>query len=226
MRKFFVAMVASFATIVATGSVTNAAFIANVSTGSLAGPADPNYTVGSGASFIGPAQVLTSLPSTPPFAYAPNTATSRWVWETTTGGSSTPGFPVTRTFRTTFNLTGFSGVTISGNWGTDNIGVGIFLNGVAVTGTGTTINPVGGNGFSTLTAFNITGNFAAGVNNLDFVVQDQSVTGGFRVDGSVNGTPQGPLPPVATPLPATALMAVVGFPLLGLAGAARRRLFA
>lgn len=227
MGKFLFAVVASIAAVVASQSGVNAAFIPglyttgvdNFNTVLAGGANDPHYSVVNPLSplpptTVGPAVVLTSIPST----YISNNSTSKWVWQNADGQPTN----VTRTFRTTFSLAGLNAATatISGSWATDNQGLNILLNGVA---TGITSS-----GFTSPTLFTINAGspFVSGVNTLDFVVQDFGVVSGFRV-GSLTGTAALIDPnAVATPLPATALMAVVGFPLLGLAGAARRRLFA
>ena len=65
--------------------------------------------------------------NTPAATYFPNNATSTWVWQSADAQPRN----VTRTFTTTFDLTGYdpSTVVISGSWGTDNQGLEIDLNG-------------------------------------------------------------------------------------------------
>ena len=64
-----------------------------------------------------------------PGSWVNNTSTRRWIWETAAG---TP-VNVTRTFRTTFDLTGLDASTasLSGLWAADNAGLDIFINGAA-----------------------------------------------------------------------------------------------
>lgn len=106
----------------------------------------------------GPAVVLAD-PPTPP--WIPNTETARWIGAT--GFSTVP--PGTYLFRTTFSLAGFdpASAVLKGSWTSDNGSV-IRLNGTPVaTGTGN---------FGALTTFTVTGGFVAGVNVLEFVVDN------------------------------------------------------
>jgi hypothetical protein len=128
------------------------------------GSADPHFTV---LETGNPAVLVNTHPS-----WIPNSTTSAWIWETV------DGLPVnvTRTFRTTFDLTGYnpSLTSITGIWSSDNTGVDILLNGV---GTGNTA----GN-FTQFYPFSVGAGFVEGVNTLDFVVNDVGVISGFRVD--------------------------------------------
>lgn len=124
-----------------------------------------------------------------------------------------PGFNTT-VYRLSFDLSGLDHTTaaISGSWGADNLGT-IFLNGI---NTGIT------NGqFSFLTAFNIAGGFQAGINTLDFQVQDFGPPTALRVDnlqGSADLAGVG-----GVPEPATWAMMLAGFLAAGSAIRARRR---
>ena len=142
------------------------------------GAADPHYTV-----LGNPARVLTSLPGT----YFPNNPSSQWIWENANGQPT----GVTRTFRTTFDLTGFDpgSALINGLWGTDNIGVDILINGVS---TGIALPGVVVSNFSMLHPFAINSGFQAGLNTLDFVIRDAGVVSGFRAEltGSANAVPE------------------------------------
>jgi hypothetical protein len=104
--------------------------------------------------------------------WIPDSATSMWIWETSSG------LPVnvTRTFRTTVDLTGLDPnlVSVLGTWATDNGGIDILINGVS---TGNTCG-----GFQAYCNFAVNSGFVAGVNTLDFVVTDVGVISGFRVD--------------------------------------------
>ena len=129
------------------------------------GDTDPHYTVVETGS---PAILVTPHP-----AWLPNTTTSAWIWETSAG---TP-VNVTRTFRTTFDLTGLipSTAQIVARWATDNQGLDMLLNGVS-TGLSNTLQ------FGAWTDFTLTSGFVAGVNTLEFVVQDVGSIAGLRVE--------------------------------------------
>lgn len=165
-----------------------------------AGSADPHYTIVE----TGDAAVVVkdAIPST----WVDNTGTYRWVWQTVDGTPTN----VTRTFRTTFDLSGLDPATaaLSGTWATDNSGVDIFING---TSTGNTCG-----GFMSFCGFSVTSGFVAGVNTLDFRVQDVGVISGFLV-GSISGTAD----PLATvPEPSALALALAG---LAAAATVRRR---
>jgi hypothetical protein len=125
--------------------------------------------------------VLTDIPP----IYVDNSSVSQWIWEKSNGQPTN----VTRTFRTTFNLTGFNPSTalISGLWAADNVGVDILINGIS---TGNKIKPLPQNLFSSFagfTDFSITEGFISGLNTLDFIVLDKGVISGFHV-GEISGT--------------------------------------
>jgi hypothetical protein len=96
--------------------------------------------------------VLTDIPP----IYVDNSSTSQWIWQNPNGQPTN----VTRTFRTTFNLTGLDPNTalISGKWAVDNIGVDILINGIS---TGNSI-PFGFSAFDRFTPFSITRDFISG----------------------------------------------------------------
>ncbi len=123
---------------------------------------------------------------------------------------SSNGTPVngTTTYRLTFDLTGLdhNSATISGDWGVDNNGW-IFLNG---SDTGFFLDGTQYSSFQALHAFTLSSGFIAGLNTLDFVVEDEGVVTGLRVDnliGSANAIPE----------PASWALMVGGFAMLGLA---------
>ncbi len=159
---------------------------------------DANYTVlETGAQAL----VRTGLPGT----YFANSATSQWIWQ------QANGLPVnvTRTFRTTFDLTGFDASTavINGLWGVDNIGLDILINGVS---TGNALPGAVISNFSSLHAFSISSGFVSGLNTLDFRVQDVGGVSAFRAELSgtaraVQGVPE----PATSALVALALLAAV-----------------
>lgn len=133
------------------------------------GSVDPHYFVlNQPSQASGPnAMVMSSLPG----SYLGNTWDSRWIWQTPNG---TP-VHVTKTFRTTFDLTGYDHSTamITGSWATDNYGRNILINGVPTGFTSST--------FSFPSHFSISSGFQPGVNQLDFIVQDVGGIAGFRV---------------------------------------------
>jgi hypothetical protein len=168
------------------------------------GITDPHYSIfSSTASGFAGHQAVTFKHA----AYVANDADSRWISLNGTGG---PGNNTTL-YRLTFDLTGLiaSTASISGIWGTDNIGA-IFLNGVN-TGVPTV-------SFSSLASFTLSSGFVSGLNTLDFQVQDLGPPGSLRVD-SLAGTAQ--RASAAVPETATWAMMIVGFALVG--GAMRRR---
>lgn len=141
---------------------------------------------------------------------------SRWIVPNnnpTSGNSAGDNAPVgDYTFRTTFDLTGFDFTTaaITGGWATDNAGIEIRLNGVSK-GFGHLANFT--SGFS---AFSLTSGFQAGINTIDFVVNNASGATGNPVALRVEMTG------TANQVPEPEGLALVGMALLA-AGVARRR---
>ena len=116
-------------------------------------------------------------------AWVSHSSNSNWIWQEATGEPA----GVTRTFRTTFDLTGLDPNTasISGKWAVDNQGLDILVNGIS---TGQT-----NFGFEELTTFNINSGFVDGLNTLDFVAKDLGHISGFLVDsisGNADAIPQ------------------------------------
>lgn len=143
-------------------------------------------------------------------AYLPNSSSSMWIWEHSDGQPTN----VTRTFRTSFDLTGFDLTTarINGTWATDNQGLDVLINGVSTHQTS--------GGFSGWSAFTIDSGFVSGRNTLDFVVWDYGQIAGFRVGslgGSADVASSAPTPELST----WALLACAG--LFGLGTLRRRR---
>lgn len=162
-----------------------------------AGSADTHYSI------LVPSQAAIVIKDAIPGTWLANSATRRWVWQDINGQ---PTF-TTLTFRTTFDLTGldFSSASISGDWATDNTGLDILINGAS---TGNTCS-----GFSSLCNFTVASGFVAGINTLDFQVQDLGVISGFLVS-SISGT--------ANAIPEPGTLAILGLGLIGL-GVTRRR---
>jgi hypothetical protein len=136
-------------------------------TGTALGPGmeDPHYLVVENDNT--PAMAMFA-----PGSYFPNNENSTWIWQTANGQ---PTF-VTRTFETTFDLTGYDSTSakITGMWGADNFGLDILINSVS---TGITAS-----NFLQLFPIAIDLGFVAGQNVLQFVVQDVGGISGFRVD--------------------------------------------
>lgn len=175
------------------------------------GSLDPHYTVvenGNASAVV----ISPPLPGT----YAPNTSTSTWVWQQSNGQP----INVTRTFVTTFDLTGLDPTTaiIDGAWGTDNQGLAIKLNGVD-TGVAPLLGVVVDN-FNHLHDFTISSGFVAGLNTLEFVIEDNGSVGAFRADltGTADLAAIG-----AVPLPAALPLFAGGLGVIGLFARGRKR---
>jgi hypothetical protein len=128
-----------------------------------------------------------------PGPWLANSTTSKWIGPRadTAGAAAMAGDdgegPGTYVYRTTIDLTGFNPSTaqITGSWATDNSGLAIRVNGTAtglVHDTGTT--------YGVLKSFVINSTNApgliAGINNIDFVVNNSDTATGFtglRVEG-------------------------------------------
>jgi hypothetical protein len=88
-------------------------------------------------------------------------------------------------YRTTFNLAGFDPATasITGKWAADNHGFDILINGHS---TGNTTEATTSDSFTLLHDFSISSNFEAGINTLDFLVNNSNGPGpnptGLRVE--------------------------------------------
>ncbi|TWU37529.1 tRNA nuclease WapA precursor [Novipirellula aureliae] len=131
------------------------------------GSVDVNYEL---LEVESPSLVVTANPT-----WVPNDSDSAWIWQQENGEPT----GVTRTFRTTLDLIGFSFETIAvqGKWAVDNIGE-ILLNGQP---TSVTLPVYTTDNFTGLHDFTITDGFVPGINTIDFVVQDYGSIAGFRV---------------------------------------------
>lgn len=119
------------------------------------------------------AEVRTNLSS----LYFANDANSQWIWQQSNGQPT----GVTLKFRTTFDLTGFdsNNIIINGQWGTDNLGMDILINGVS---TGNSLPVHTQTNFEQLHSLQIVDGFVPGINTLDFVVTDIALEAGFRAE--------------------------------------------
>jgi hypothetical protein len=108
-------------------------------------------------------------------------------------------------FRTTFSLAGLLPTTafLTGQWAVDNEGVSILINGVL------TVNPPPPTNF-TFGTFSVNGGFIAGVNTLDFLVNNDGGPIGLRVE--VTGTADAAVG--ATPEPGSLVLFGAGFAVL------------
>ena len=117
--------------------------------------------------------------------YLPNDTGSQWISETAEGRETY----MTRTYQTTFDLTGFdhTSASITGWWAVDNFGDDLLINGIS---TGYTLPDYLYSNFQTQHALTITSGFQPGINTLEFVVSDVGVRTGLRtyLTGTANPT--------------------------------------
>lgn len=186
---------------------------------------DPHYTADSGLAQIG--TKASGLIPVPP--WLPDSSTSAWIGLPTPLNQLLAADSQIVDFRTTFDLTGFDPLSaaISGilGWATDDFGRDIKINGVSTSQT--TLALCSGSSFCGFTPFSITSGFIAGINTLDFIVQNTPSSAcpavgcvdiyggnpfGLRVEmtGTAAVSEIGP-----TPLPSTWLMLLSGFVGLG-----------
>ena len=169
---------------------------------------DPHYTLTTAPGGTTSLRIMTSVGGFPIGPWLGDNTLSTWIGPDNDTQANGPAGNYT--YRTTFDLTGLTPGTanLTGQWATDNPGVDILLNGVS---TGITAS-----GFTSWTGFTLSSGFVAGVNTLDFVVNNQGGPTGLRVEISGTASSAG----TATPEP-TAFLLLTG----GLAGLAllRRR---
>jgi len=129
-----------------------------------------------------------------PGAWIANTASSKWIAPLAdTAGAASGDY----TYELTFDLTNFDPTTasITGNWATDNGGLDILINNIS-TGSANTIQ------FTAFTPFSITSGFSAGLNTIDFVLNNAALGyTGLRVELSGTATPIISTPPGITVQP-------------------------
>ena len=174
---------------------------------------DPHYTLVSVPSDATQIRIRTSVGGFPIGPYLGDDSLSTWIGPN--NDSSLDGPFGSYDYRTTFSLVGLNAATasISGQWATDNNGIDILLNGVS-------------QGFTTpfqdfvFHTFTISNGFLAGINTLDFVVNNGSNSDNptaLRVEmiGSA----------AAVPLPTTAWVGLILFGGLGVVYGVRRKNF-
>ncbi len=100
-----------------------------------------------------------------------NTEISKWIAPVMNSVTSSGG---DYTYQTTFDLTGFDPATavLLGGWATDNLGMDIKLN-------GTSLGIQNGAQFGSLTPLQINQGFQAGVNKLEFLVNNADAVSGY-----------------------------------------------
>lgn len=152
------------------------------------GSVDPHYVLVSSADplFPGPNSLVAN--PIPAGFWLANDAASQWIAPAQNQNYPGPGTPHPAglyTYRLTFDLAGIdpSTVVITGEWGCDNAGSAIRINGVIVT----MVSP----GYNPLRAFTVASGFVSGINQLDFEVNNFAAGGsnptGLRVRG-IGGT--------------------------------------
>ena len=144
------------------------------------GSVDPHYTLTQSAdsNYPGPNAIVTTQIADG--YWVPQSATSKWIAPTADQSYPTTPTPCDASgvyvYRTSFSLAGFvpSTARIDGQWGADNSGTDIRLNGVTIGATPT--------GYAPLSPFTITSGFVAGTNTLDFQLTDIGCPNGLRVE--------------------------------------------
>jgi hypothetical protein len=163
---------------------------------------DPHYillTVPSGTTGL---QVRTSAGGFPIPPWVGDDTVSAWIGPN--NDTALDGPVGAYDYRTTFDLTGFApgSASLAGLWAADNEGLGILINSVS---TGNTLPSA--TSFEAFTPFSITSGFVAGVNTLDFLVNNDGGPTGLRVEISGTATAVGS----ATPEPASFALFGAGF---------------
>jgi hypothetical protein len=140
---------------------------------------DPHYTLVSVPSGTTDIRVRTSAGGYPAYEWLGDDSSSAWI-----GPNNDPQVdgPVgLYDYQTTFYAPSAGTVDLTGVWAVDNEGVAIDLNGVD---TGNTIDGNGPDSFQIFTPFTIISTVNAGLNTLDFIVNNDAGPTGLRVEFS------------------------------------------
>ena len=142
-------------------------------------------------------------------------ADAQWIAPTPVGTDDAAGIYI---FETTFEAQSTNGLSISGKWATDNSGE-IWLNDQN-TGITRAFGSVGDYGFQSLEPFEITSGFVAGVNTLQFRVQNGDQYLPHGIPAGPMGLPVTDMTMNVVPVPGAVLLGVLG---LSVAGARLRK---
>jgi hypothetical protein len=187
---------ASPITIFSTGVDNSGNVLANGTVG------DPHYALISSPDGSTAIKVASSASGYPLNVWIGDNTTSRWIGPNT----STLAGPVGNyDYRTTFDLTGFDSTSaiLSFIWATDDSGQNVLINGHA-TGLSAPFANFSG-------AESITSGFVAGINTLDFIVNNTGGPTGLRVE--ISGTANAG---TSVPEPASLLLVALSMGALGL----------